>query len=50
MEDVVDFAAPLGPLGALADLLVLRRHLTGLILVRNRHIKDLTEAGPTPSP
>jgi ligand-binding SRPBCC domain-containing protein len=50
MEDVVDFAAPLGPLGALADLLVLRRHLTGLILVRNRHIKDLTEAGPTSSP
>ncbi|MGN9841019.1 SRPBCC family protein [Nonomuraea sp. H19] len=44
MKDVVDFAAPAGPPGTLAEVLVLRRHMTKLILLRNRHIKELTEA------
>ncbi|MEV4576838.1 SRPBCC family protein [Nonomuraea jabiensis] len=44
MKDVVDFAAPAGPLGALADALVLRRYLTRLILLRNAYIKETTEA------
>ncbi|WP_043622942.1 SRPBCC family protein [Nonomuraea candida] len=46
MTDVVDFAAPAGPLGALADALVLRRYLTRLILLRNAHIKEITESPP----
>ncbi|WP_084965117.1 SRPBCC family protein [Thermoactinospora rubra] len=44
MRDVVDFAAPYGPLGGLAELLLLRRYMTKLILLRNQHIKQLTEA------
>ncbi|MFI9556192.1 cyclase [Nonomuraea endophytica] len=44
MRDIIDFAAPLGPLGVLAEFLVLRRHMTKLILLRNQHIKALTEA------
>ncbi|MFG6196833.1 cyclase [Nonomuraea sp. JJY05] len=43
MKDVVDFAAPAGPLGTLAEALVLRRYLTTLILLRNAHIKEMTE-------
>ncbi|SEG99951.1 Ligand-binding SRPBCC domain-containing protein [Nonomuraea solani] len=39
MTDVIDFTAPAGPLGALADLLVLRRYMTKLILLRNAHIE-----------
>ncbi|GAA4950212.1 ligand-binding SRPBCC domain-containing protein [Nonomuraea thailandensis] len=42
MTDVVDFAAPLPPLGTLAEFLVLKRYLTRLILLRNAHIKDVT--------
>ncbi|MCF6476122.1 cyclase [Nonomuraea sp. MG754425] len=44
MTDVVDFAAPVPPLGALAEVLVLRRHLKGLILLRNAHIQDAVKA------
>ncbi|MEV0584601.1 SRPBCC family protein [Nonomuraea sp. NPDC050310] len=43
MRDVIDFAAPYGPLGAFAERLVLRRYMTRLIRLRNQHIKDLTE-------
>ncbi|MFI6733336.1 cyclase [Nonomuraea sp. NPDC050451] len=43
MKDIVDFAAPAGPLGTLADALVLRRYMTKLILLRNAHIKETTE-------
>ncbi|MEV1002580.1 SRPBCC family protein [Nonomuraea sp. NPDC050202] len=44
MTDVVDFAAPVPPLGTLAEILVLKRYLTRLILLRNAHIKDVTRA------
>jgi ligand-binding SRPBCC domain-containing protein len=44
MRDVVDFAAPAGPLGTLAERFVLRRHMSRLILVRNRHLKQVAEA------
>ncbi|MFB4281873.1 cyclase [Nonomuraea sp. MTCD27] len=44
MKDIVDFAAPAGPLGTIAEILVLRRYMTGLILQRNAYIKQLTEA------
>ncbi|SDK37795.1 SRPBCC family protein [Nonomuraea jiangxiensis] len=43
MKDLIDFAAPAGPLGTLADALVLRRYMTGLILRRNALIKATTE-------
>lgn len=46
MSDIVDFAAPLGPLGAIAEILVLRRYMTRLIRVRNRHIKKVAETAP----
>ncbi|MEO3855411.1 hypothetical protein [Acrocarpospora sp. B8E8] len=44
MRDIVDFTAPYGSLGTLAELLVLRRYMTRLIFPRNQHIKELTEA------
>ncbi|MCK2220271.1 SRPBCC family protein [Actinomadura sp. ATCC 31491] len=44
MRDVVEFAAPAGPLGTLAEALVLRRYMTRLILRRNAHLKRVTEA------
>jgi ligand-binding SRPBCC domain-containing protein len=43
MRDVVDFAAPLGPLGALAEGLVLRRYMINLIERRNQYIKIFLE-------
>ncbi|NUP64435.1 MAG: SRPBCC family protein, partial [Nonomuraea sp.] len=46
MTDVVDFSAPAGPLGTIADVLVLRRYLTGLIRLRNDHLRAATEARP----
>lgn len=38
MRDIVDFTAPFGPLGALAERLVLRRHLEALIDLRNAEL------------
>ncbi|MDT7790234.1 MAG: hypothetical protein QOF58_8653 [Pseudonocardiales bacterium] len=39
MRDVVEFAAPLGPLGRLAEWLVLDRYLARLIRMRNEHLR-----------
>lgn len=44
MRDVIEFSAPFGPVGALVEVLVLRRYMARLILLRNRHIKELIEA------
>jgi ligand-binding SRPBCC domain-containing protein len=44
MRDVVDFAAPLGPLGTIATLAVLNRYMSRLIRVRNDHVKAAAEA------
>jgi ligand-binding SRPBCC domain-containing protein len=44
MRDVIDFAAPLGPLGVLAELAVLNRYMPRLIAVRNAHVKAVAEA------
>ena len=44
MRDVIDFAAPAGVVGTVAEVLVLRRYMTHLIVLRNRHIKAVTEA------
>lgn len=43
MRDVVDFAAPLGPLGRLAERLALDRYMPLLIRVRNEHLKKSAE-------
>ncbi|SEM27035.1 Ligand-binding SRPBCC domain-containing protein [Nonomuraea pusilla] len=43
MRDVVEFSAPAGPLGALAEALVLRRYMSRLIELRNRHVKAAAE-------
>ncbi|MFC7614399.1 hypothetical protein ACFQV2_13590 [Actinokineospora soli] len=44
MRDVIDFAAPLGPLGALAEHAVLNRYMPRLIRIRNQHVKTAAEA------
>ncbi|MGO1052799.1 SRPBCC family protein [Crossiella sp. CA198] len=44
MRDVIDFAAPLGPLGRIAELLVLDHYMRRLISTRNEHLKGLAEA------
>ena len=44
MTDELTFASPLGPLGAVADWLVLRRYLTGFLERRNRLILQVAES------
>lgn len=44
MRDVVDFAAPLGPLGIIAERTVLGRYMPRLIRVRNEHLRRAAEA------
>ncbi|WP_431877791.1 SRPBCC family protein [Amycolatopsis sacchari] len=44
MRDVVEFAAPLGPLGLVAERTVLRRYLPHLIRIRNEHVRTAAEA------
>ncbi|MEZ5230387.1 MAG: SRPBCC family protein [Acidimicrobiales bacterium] len=44
MRDVVEFRAPLGPLGVIAERLVLRRHLEDLIDLRNEELRTIAEA------
>ena len=44
MRDVVEFTAPFGPLGSIAEKLVLRRHLEALIDLRNDELRQAAEA------
>ncbi|MFC9431999.1 cyclase [Streptomyces sp. NPDC056987] len=44
MRDVIDFAAPLGLLGTLAEAVMLDRYMPRLIRVRNEHVKATAEA------
>lgn len=44
MRDIVQFAAPFGPLGRLAELVVLNRYLARLIRIRNDYVKAAAEA------
>jgi ligand-binding SRPBCC domain-containing protein len=46
MTDVVVYRAPLGPLGAAVDGLVLRRYMTRLLTARNAWLKDELERTP----
>jgi ligand-binding SRPBCC domain-containing protein len=45
MRDVFECAAPLGLLGRLAEILVVRAHLLRLLERRNRELKAVAEAG-----
>jgi ligand-binding SRPBCC domain-containing protein len=45
MIDLFTFRAPLGILGRLAETLVLTRYMKGLLLTRNRYLKQVAEAG-----
>ncbi|MFC7641372.1 hypothetical protein ACFQX6_10590 [Streptosporangium lutulentum] len=44
MSDVVDFAAPFGFLGTLAEVLALGRYMPRLIRIRNDYVKRVAEA------
>ncbi|HEX4224689.1 MAG TPA: SRPBCC family protein [Pseudonocardiaceae bacterium] len=44
MHDIVEFAAPLGPLGRIAELAVLNRYMARLIRIRNDYVKSAVEA------
>jgi ligand-binding SRPBCC domain-containing protein len=44
MIDLFTFRAPLGILGWLAETLVLTRYMKGLLLTRNRYLKQVAEA------
>jgi len=44
MRDVFDFTAPFGPIGRLAERLVLTRHLRRFLERRNREIKAIAES------
>ncbi|MEX0655430.1 MAG: SRPBCC family protein [Phycisphaeraceae bacterium] len=44
MTDILRFEAPLGPLGRLAERLVLARYLTGFLIERGRSLKQVAES------
>lgn len=46
MRDVVEFTAPFGPLGVLAETVLLDWYLRRLIRVRNRHLVAVAEPSP----
>ncbi|RPK70818.1 hypothetical protein EES44_04770 [Streptomyces sp. ADI96-15] len=48
MRDEIDFRAPLGPLGRLAERTVPDRYMPRLIRERNEHPRRVAEAGGTP--
>ncbi|MEV0319826.1 SRPBCC family protein [Streptomyces sp. NPDC050658] len=50
MRDVIEFAAPLGPLGRLAEWTALNRYMPHLIRSRNDHVKATAEAADRRSP
>jgi hypothetical protein len=50
MIDEFSFRAPLGVLGRLAETLFLTHYMKGLLLSRNRFLKQVAESGTEPSP
>lgn len=44
MRDVIDYAAPLGPLGALVERMGLHSYMVRLIRIRNRYLKEVLES------
>ena len=45
MTDVFDFTSPLGPLGRIANLLFVTRHMRELLRIRDELIKSVAESG-----
>jgi|1186.fasta_scaffold777376_2 ligand-binding SRPBCC domain-containing protein len=45
MRDVIDFAAPFGPLGRLTAIVLLDRYMTKLIATRNQYLAAICQAG-----
>jgi ligand-binding SRPBCC domain-containing protein len=45
MVDLFTFRTPFGPLGRLAEMLVLTRYMKGLLLTRNSYLKQVAESG-----
>lgn len=45
MIDVFTFRAPLGVLGRLAEIMFLTRYMRGLLVARNRYLKQAAESG-----
>ena len=46
MIDTFSFRAPLGILGRVVEVLILTRYMRGLLLTRNRYLKQAAEADP----
>jgi ligand-binding SRPBCC domain-containing protein len=44
VRDVFDYASPLGPLGRLADLVAVERHMRDFLARRNEHLRELAES------
>ncbi|MFI1584241.1 SRPBCC family protein [Embleya sp. NPDC020630] len=44
MRDVVDYAAPFGPIGAVVGWIGLHRYMVRLIVARNEYLKDSLES------
>ncbi len=49
MIDLFTFRAPLGIFGRVAEVLFLTRYMRGLLLTRNRYLKQVAEAGTDPA-
>ncbi len=45
MRDRLEWTSPLGPLGKLADALLLKRYMLRFLAIRNRNLKAIIEAG-----
>jgi ligand-binding SRPBCC domain-containing protein len=45
IKDVFDYTSPLGPLGKLADALLLRRYMCRMLSERNEILRHLAESG-----
>src|SRR5258706_4623229 len=45
MIDLFTFCAPFGILGRVAEVLILTHYMKGLLLARNRYLKQIPEAG-----
>ena len=48
MFDLLSFRAPLGLLGSVAEKLILTRYMRGLLLIRNRYLKQVAETNAEP--
>lgn len=43
MRDVLRWRAPLGPLGRIADVLFLKRHMSWFVTTKQQHLKEIAE-------